>query len=140
MPALERDWLQAKLLVVSGAVFGQLPLLGLVAILHPWETGSDNSPGTTRWSDLLVCEHLAATALGGYSWELAGQVWWAAPDGSPPPDVWLKRAALFVEHARIAHQRAPGFEATWFAGTDTNTSFGYPHLPTARIVQAVSAG
>jgi PAS domain S-box-containing protein len=66
-----------------------------------------------------------------------GQVWWAVPDGSPPPDVWLKRAALFVEHARIAHQRAPGFEATWFAGTDTNTSFGYPHLPTARIVQAL---
>ncbi len=26
-------------------------------------SGSDNSPGTTRWSDLLVCEHLAATAL-----------------------------------------------------------------------------
>ena len=26
-------------------------------------SGSDSSPGTTRWSDLLVCEHLAATAL-----------------------------------------------------------------------------
>lgn len=26
-------------------------------------SGSDNSPGTTRWSDLLVCEHLAATTL-----------------------------------------------------------------------------
>jgi PAS domain S-box-containing protein len=66
-----------------------------------------------------------------------GQVWWAAPDGSPPSDAWLRRAALFVGQARIAHQRAPGFEATWFAGTDTNTSFGYPHLPTGRIVQAL---
>ena len=26
-------------------------------------SGSDTAPGTTRWSDLLVCEHLAATAL-----------------------------------------------------------------------------
>ena len=26
-------------------------------------SGRDNSPGTTRWSDLLVCEHLAAEAL-----------------------------------------------------------------------------
>jgi PAS domain S-box-containing protein len=66
-----------------------------------------------------------------------GQVWWAPPDGSPPPELWLRRAAAFVEQARIAHQRAPGFEATWFAGTDTNTSFGYPHLATGRIVQAL---
>jgi hypothetical protein len=29
-------------------------------------SGSDNSPGTTRWSDLLVCEHLAATALAAH--------------------------------------------------------------------------
>jgi PAS domain S-box-containing protein len=66
-----------------------------------------------------------------------GQVWWAALDGSTMPEPWLRRAALFVEHARVAHQRAPGFEATWFASTDANTSFGYPHLPTARIVQAL---
>ena len=26
-------------------------------------SGSDNSPGTQRWSDLLVCEHLAAQSL-----------------------------------------------------------------------------
>ena len=26
-------------------------------------SGSDHSPGTTRWSDLLVCEHLAAIAV-----------------------------------------------------------------------------
>lgn len=29
-------------------------------------SGSDNSPGTTRWSDLLVCEHLAAAALSDH--------------------------------------------------------------------------
>jgi two-component system NtrC family sensor kinase len=69
--------------------------------------------------------------------ERHGQVWWAAPDGSPPPEDWLRRAARFVEAARVAHQRAPGFEATWFAGTDTNGSYGYPWLPTDRIVQAM---
>jgi PAS domain S-box-containing protein len=66
-----------------------------------------------------------------------GQVWWAAPDGSPPPDIWLARAAAFVAQARVAHQRAPGFEATWFAGTDTNISFGYPWLASDRIVTAM---
>ena len=66
-----------------------------------------------------------------------GQVWWAAPDGSPMPDIWLNRAAAFVEQARVAHQRAPGFEATWFAGTDTNISFGYPWLSSDRIVASM---
>ena len=66
-----------------------------------------------------------------------GQVWWAAPDGSPPPDIWLQRAAAFVAQARVAHQRAPGFEASWFAGTDTNMSFGYPWLSSNRIVAAM---
>ena len=27
-------------------------------------SGSDNSPGTQRWADLLVCEHLASVVLG----------------------------------------------------------------------------
>ncbi|HSW07980.1 MAG TPA: response regulator [Aquabacterium sp.] len=69
--------------------------------------------------------------------ERYGQIWWAAPDGAPPSEPWLRRAAAFVGQARIAHQRAPGFEATWFAGTDTNTSFGYPWLSTERIVAAM---
>lgn len=30
-------------------------------------SGSDDSPGTRRWSDLLVCEHLAARALASHA-------------------------------------------------------------------------
>ncbi|WP_395703515.1 ATP-binding protein [Aquabacterium sp.] len=66
-----------------------------------------------------------------------GQIWWAAPDGSGPPEDWLRRAVSFVEQARVAHERAPGFEATWFAGTDTNGSFGYPWIASERIVAAM---
>ena len=66
-----------------------------------------------------------------------GQVWWAEPDGRPPPPAWLHRAAAFVTQAQVAHQRQPGFEASWFAGTDTNTAFGYPWLPIASITQAM---
>ncbi|WP_284615837.1 hybrid sensor histidine kinase/response regulator [Aquabacterium humicola] len=71
--------------------------------------------------------------------ERFGQVWWAEPDGRPMPESWVQRAAAFVQQARIAHQRAPGFEATWFAGVDVNTSFGYPYLPAERIVQALGS-
>ncbi|OOG58847.1 type II toxin-antitoxin system HipA family toxin YjjJ [Polaromonas sp. C04] len=35
---------------------------GLVHVIVKF-SGSDNSPGTQRWSDLLVCEHLALEAL-----------------------------------------------------------------------------
>ncbi|MBX3603957.1 MAG: PAS domain S-box protein [Piscinibacter sp.] len=66
-----------------------------------------------------------------------GQVWWAPPDGSPPPEVWLRRAQAFVSQARVVHRRTPAFEATWFAGTDLNTSFGYPWIGTGRIVETL---
>ena len=66
-----------------------------------------------------------------------GQVWWSTADGRPAPDAWLHRAAGFVAQARAAHARAPGFEATWFAGTDTNTAFGYPWLPTDSITRSM---
>lgn len=88
--------------------------------------------------------HLGAAADGwtldaapGSARARYGQVWWAQPDRRAPPPLWLHRAAAFVEHARVAHQRAPGFEATWFAAVDTNTSFGYPWISTDRIVQAM---
>jgi PAS domain S-box-containing protein len=66
-----------------------------------------------------------------------GQVWWAPPDGAPPPEVWLRRAQAFVNQARVVHRRTPGFESTWFAGTDLNTSFGYPWVATERIVETL---
>lgn len=66
-----------------------------------------------------------------------GQVWWAPPDGAPPPEVWLRRAQAFVTQARVVHRRSAAFEATWFAGTDLNTSFGYPWVDTARITETL---
>ena len=67
-----------------------------------------------------------------------GQVWWSAPDGRPFDPLWLKRAAAFVTQARVAHQRAPGFEATWFAGIDVNTSFGYPWVSIDSILESLA--
>ena len=52
---------------------------------------------------------------------------------------WLRRAQMFVEQARIVHQRAPGFEATWFAAADVNMSFGYPWVDTGRMLDSMGA-
>lgn len=69
-----------------------------------------------------------------------GQVWWAEADGRAPDDAWLRRARLFVEQARIEHQRAPGFEATWFADAEVNGSFGYPWVDTERMLRSMGVG
>ena len=66
-----------------------------------------------------------------------GQVWWAPPDGRAPDLLWLRRAQLFVEAARVVHERAPGFEATWFAAAETNISFGYPWVATSHMLAAM---
>ena len=69
--------------------------------------------------------------------ERYGQIWWAQPDGSPPDPAWLGRARQFVELARVVQQRSPGFEATWFAAADVNTSFGYPYVDTAAMLRSM---
>jgi signal transduction histidine kinase/CheY-like chemotaxis protein len=66
-----------------------------------------------------------------------GQVWWAPADGREPDAAWLRRARHFVEAARIVHQRAPGFVATWFAAAEDNTSFGYPWVSTEPMLRAM---
>ena len=63
-----------------------------------------------------------------------GQVWWAPTDGRAPDALWLRRAQLFIEAARVVHERAPGFEATWFVAGDDNVSFGYPWVATPRML------
>ena len=63
-----------------------------------------------------------------------GQVWWAPTDRRAPDAMWLRRAQLFVEAARVVHERAPGFEATWFVAGDDNVSFGYPWVSTPRML------
>ena len=60
---------------------------------------------------------------------------WSAPNGEPPPDIWLRRARAFVDQARIVHLRAPGFEASWFIAYGAPVSMGYPWLPTSRVLE-----
>jgi PAS domain S-box-containing protein len=66
-----------------------------------------------------------------------GQIWWAPADARVPDAAWLGRARQFVELARVAHQRAPGFEATWFAAGEVNSSFGYPFVDTAAMLRSM---
>jgi two-component system NtrC family sensor kinase len=75
-----------------------------------------------------------ADPAAGRRW---GQIWWAEPDGRPFEPLWQRRAAAFVTQARLAHARAPGFEATWFAAMDSNCSFGYPWVAPAAILQSM---
>ena len=87
----------------------------------------------------------APAAIDGWSLDAApealrdrfGQVWWAPPDGRAPEGLWLRRAQLFVEAARVVHERAPGFEATWFAAAEANVSFGYPWVTTSHMLAAM---
>jgi len=62
-----------------------------------------------------------------------GQVWWAEPGVPRPSEDWVRRAAVFASLARAVHGRAPGFENSWFAAMDVNTSFGYPWVATPQI-------
>jgi two-component system NtrC family sensor kinase len=71
--------------------------------------------------------------------ERLGQVWWAEPDGREPDRAWLNRAQAFNDAARIVHRRSPGFEATWFAAAEVNTSFGYPWVATGVMLEAMGA-
>jgi two-component system NtrC family sensor kinase len=66
-----------------------------------------------------------------------GQIWWAPADGREPDALWLRRAELFLRAARVVHERAPGFEATWFAGGEENVSFGYPWVATPRMLSSM---
>ena len=108
----------------------------------------------SRWSDppdggsdLLsaLSERRLAGVADGWSLDQAslpirsrfGQFWWAPEDGRKPDPVWLRRAQMFLEAARSVHQRASGFEATWFAAAQTNTSFGYPWVETPRMLSSM---
>jgi len=108
----------------------------------------------SRWNDApdagpvlrqALQPHRSGSRSDGWSLDAAGpplrerfgQVWWAEPDGREPEGPWLRRAQLFVEQARIVHQRAPGFEATWFAAAEVNSSFGYPWVNTDRMLGAM---
>ncbi|QPF75572.1 PAS domain S-box protein [Roseateles sp. DAIF2] len=104
-----------------------------------WDAPPDPGPALVR---ALAPQHRGGRpdgvaipdAAAGERW---GQVWWSALDDRPFEPAWLRRAAAFVTQARVAHQRAPGFEATWFAGIDVNTSFGYPWIATDSILQSM---
>jgi signal transduction histidine kinase len=107
-----------------------------------------------RWSDppdagpalrQALAPRQAAGAPDGWSLDDApeaarqrwGQVWWASLDRRPPDALWLRRAQAFLEAARVVHQRAPGFEATWFAAAELNLSFGYPWVATSPMLASM---
>jgi signal transduction histidine kinase/ActR/RegA family two-component response regulator len=69
--------------------------------------------------------------------QIMGQIWWAPADGSPPRADWLNRAALFMRTARVAHERAPGFQGSYFVAGEANISWGYPWIATPTMLQAM---
>jgi C4-dicarboxylate-specific signal transduction histidine kinase len=79
----------------------------------------------------------AIPAGGAAARERFGQFWWAPLDRRAPDELWLRRARVFVDSARIVHAREPGFEATWFAAADDNLSFGYPWVETATMLASM---
>jgi signal transduction histidine kinase/ActR/RegA family two-component response regulator len=66
-----------------------------------------------------------------------GQIWWAPADGSPPNKAWLDRAALFLATARVAHERAPGFQGSYFVAGEANISWAYPWVSTPTMLAAM---
>ncbi len=66
-----------------------------------------------------------------------GQVWWAPPDRRAPETLWLRRAQAFVQVARVAQERAPGFEGAWFVAGDLNFSFGFPWVSSAQMLESM---
>ena len=76
-------------------------------------------------------------AAGLAARERFGQLWWAPTPPRPPDETWLRRARVFLDTARIVHARTPGFEATWFAAAEENLSFGYPWVPTERMLASM---
>lgn len=106
-----------------------------------WRQPPDGGPELAnalqaRWMDGRVDGWSLDAADAGVR-DRFGQVWWAPLDGSKPDPAWLRRAQAFVQHARLAHLRAPGFEGTWFAGAEVNTSFGYPWVSTERMLKSM---
>lgn len=106
-----------------------------------WHDPPDSGPALRQ----ALAARSAAGRPDGWSLDAApaevrrrfGQVWWAEADGRAPPELWLRRARLFVEQAYVEHARAPGFEATWFADAEFNASFGYPWVDTERMLRSM---
>ncbi len=106
-----------------------------------WDAPPDAGPVLAR----ALKPSMSAQAIDGWSLDAAppalrqalGQVWWAPPDRRPPETLWLRRAQAFVEVARVAQERAPGFEATWFVAGAVNVSFGYPWVSSSEMLEAM---
>jgi two-component system NtrC family sensor kinase len=111
------------------------------ALEEHWHDPPDAGPALRR----ALTPHRSRGQADGWSLDEAapevrerlGQVWWAPADGREPDAIWLRRAQAFVEAARTVHRRAPGFEATWFAAAEANTSFGYPWVRTDAMLASM---
>jgi len=107
-----------------------------------WDDPPEGGPDLPLALSPRPMDAATGPVVDGWSLDLAsqparnrfGQFWWASADGRAPDVLWVRRAQMFLEAARVVHQRAPGFEATWFAAADANTSFGYPWVETPRML------
>ncbi len=105
----------------------------------------DNPPDTGLELPAALKASLFAGETDGWSLDAAppamrarlGQLWWAPPDRRPPETQWLRRAHAFLQLARIAQERTPGFEGTWFVGGDVNVSFGFPWVSSTEMLAAM---
>ena len=112
-----------------------------------WDNPPDSGPALRQAMAPLPASDLQLPGgrIDGWSLDAAaeplrqrfGQVWWAPADGRDPEALWLRRAQAFVEAARVVQQRAPGFQATWFAAAEANISFGYPWVGTPQMLAAM---
>jgi PAS domain S-box-containing protein len=106
-----------------------------------WDQPPDNGPLLAN----ALTPHRIAGAIDGWSLDAApevlraqlGQLWWATPERMPPQTTWLRRAQSFVQVARVAQERMPGFESAWFVAGDLNVSFGYPWVSTPQMLQSM---
>ncbi len=106
-----------------------------------WDNPPDAGPGlAAALSPARVAQDIDGWSLDAAPLQLRralGQVWWAPADRRPPEALWLRRAQAFVELARVAQERAPGFEAAWFVAGDLNVSFGYPWVSSQEMLVAM---
>jgi signal transduction histidine kinase len=114
-----------------------------------WQAPPRSSLGIRQWMQARPSTPGREGALSGPrdGWTLddappdirrnLGQIWWAPADGSPPDKAWLDRAALFLATARVAHERAPGFQGSYFVAGEANISWGFPWASTSTMLGAM---
>jgi signal transduction histidine kinase/CheY-like chemotaxis protein len=106
----------------------------LKQLMRPLETGGDEGNGVWTGPDGWTLDLVPDAAR-----PRTGQIWWAPANRAPPDPVWLDRAALFLQTARVAHERAPGFQGSYFVAAEANISWAFPWADTPSMLAAMGA-